>query len=152
MIQFIVGITLIALLIEFPSVLFTALIIGGAVYLYCKHPDSLGKLGIRIPTEYKTGEKEEDLPAEKKDFETAEERMKRAEEEIEQKMKPGYKDDPKWQAGTDRLRRYVEKNQEIAEQEEKLEMLKEAEQHALAGEWNKVEAIERKIREMAAKS
>ena len=149
MIQFIIGITLIALLIEYPSILFLAMIISICIYTYTKRPDLFAKLGIRIPTEYKT-EEADDLPAGRKDFETSAERMAREEVDLEKRMKPGYKDDPEWKEKAENLGKMVARNEEIAEKELKLEMLKEAERYAVAGEWSKVDAIEQELREMAA--
>ena len=148
MFLYIIGIILFAILLQYPGILIIAGLIILAIYMYVKHPDSFAKLGIRIPTEYKSSEPKDNLSREDQDFETYKDKFDKIDAELEKKMKPGFRDDPEWQEMSAELRKNGVKNRKIADDELRREMLEEALQYAEAGLWNKVNAIEKELRDM----
>jgi len=151
MIQFIIGITLISLVIMYPSILVVALLICGPVYLIHKKPDLFKKFGIPTTPEDNSKEEESTLPPEDQEFETYQDRLNKTEEELEKNMKPGAKDDPKWEEKAKKIEEIRAQNRMLADKEMELELLKEANKHATSGNWSKVTSIEKELSDLRAK-
>ena len=91
-IKFILAIIVLTVLISKPVLLFVAVAIG-IILLVLSKPGTFTRLVNRqwpVPNDI---ESEEDLSRDFKEYDTPEEIYAR---EVESKMKPGYKDDPKW--------------------------------------------------------
>ena len=84
-------------------------------WLFLKRPDSFSWLSDKA---VKEPEKEISMP--KKEYPTVEEIYAR---EVEAKMKPGYKDDPKWQALNKKVLAHNARQAGMAVQEDRLEEL-----------------------------
>ena len=101
------------------------ILIGGAAYLTwlsLKKPNRFARLPSHLtmpPGELKI-EQEDDLSQEKKEYPTAEEVYSK---EVKAKLKPGYKDDPKWQELTKKVRKHNAYLDEVARQEDRLRKL-----------------------------
>jgi hypothetical protein len=92
-------------------------------------------------------------PPKEKNFTTYQERMDKTKEEIKTKEKDLTPEEVAAQEEVKKaIREQMDRNKEVADRELKLEMLREAEGYALKGEWNKVDKIEREIRDMESKS
>lgn len=85
-------------------------------WLFLKRPNSF----LSLPAHLTTPEPEEEKSVPKKEYPTVEEIYAR---EVEAKMKPGYKDDPKWQALQKKVRVHNARMAGMAVQEDRLEKL-----------------------------
>jgi len=95
------------------------IVLAGVAYLtwlFLKRPNSFTSLPAYLTTP--EPKKEKSVP--KKEYPTVEEIYAR---EVEAKMKPGYKDDPKWQALSKKVRAHNARQAGIAVQEDRLEDL-----------------------------
>ncbi len=137
---FIIAMVIIYMVIEFPST-----IIMAAIILLAAH---LSKNKWKIVT---ADESAEDSAAEEKDgnFETTEEKQER---NMKDAFIPGFKDDKIWQERVKELHTTRTLARAMADDELKLDMLKEAEEHALAGRWNKVHELQDAVAQMEANS
>jgi hypothetical protein len=153
MIKFILIIITLYIIISNPILIFVAagLIIGR--YLYKTQPDLFPKLPAWLSaTPSNTGGSGADLSREEGDFETTEEKLKRVESEIDEMMKPGVENDPKWQESTKELNKIRAENRKVADKELHLEMLRDAVAAAEAGRWGEFHRIEQELKEFGAKS
>lgn len=93
-------------------------IVGVALltWLFLKRPNSF----LSLPTHLTTPEPKEEKSVPKKEHATVEEIYAR---EVEAKMKPGYKDDPKWQALSKKVLAHNAKQAGIDIKEDRLEAL-----------------------------
>lgn len=119
LIKFILAVVALTIIICNPILLF--LCAGFAIaWVVLKRPDLFTKLPSYLTTPGEGGnEPEEDLSL-GKEYPTPEEIYTR---EVESKMKPGYKDDPKWQELTKKIGKHVEEAQRKEEREMYLEDL-----------------------------
>jgi len=152
MIQFIIGITLIALLIQYPSIILLSGVILLCMYIYQKRPDLLERIGFSIPPEQKDEEAEPNLSPGNDGFETTEEKSARYQAEREQQMHPNFKENPEWQKKSAEVNEVRKRNRIEAELEEKEELLQAAITAAKEDRWNEVNRIERDLADLQAKS
>lgn len=146
------AIILIALLLQYPGILFISLGIGICIYIYCSKPDLFAKLGLYVEMATTPKDKDDDLPDGVPDFETAEQQASRVDKELDKRMKPGYKDDPKWKEPDQRIHEAMRKNRKAADIEMHLEIMREAVEYAEAGKWSEVTRIEKELQDLEAKS
>ncbi len=152
MIQIITAIILIVLFMDYPGILFTALITITATYIYCKKPDLFAALGLYVKMDNIPKNKGAGLSSAEKDFETYEEKFANTEAEIKSRMKPGFENDPEWQKSSEALHKTRAKNRASADIEMRSEIMKEAIEYAEAGKWSEVTRIEQELQDLAAKS
>jgi len=101
MLRFILIVIGLYLIVSKPALI----LLGGAailVWLYLKKPNSFSK----ATQEEESKEPEPDLS-----------REERADQEAEKKMKPGFREDPRWQELSKKVRDHIQKAREIEEEE-----------------------------------
>lgn len=120
MIKFILVVVCLTVIISKPILLF--LFAGfGLAWLLLKQPNCFTNLANSLATPGEgVNEPEEDLSLGKKEYPNVEEIYAR---EVEEAMKPGYKDDPEWQKVSKKICKQVAKNTEKEEAEQRLEDL-----------------------------
>ena len=121
MIKLILVVVVLTIIMCNPFLLFLGAAVG-IVWLLLKQPNSFSwpPTHLAMPSEGEDNGAESNLSRRKKEYPTPEEVYAR---EVEAKMKPGYKDDPKWQELSKKVCRQVDENNKKAEQEERLEGL-----------------------------
>jgi hypothetical protein len=115
MLKFILVVVVLTIIMCKPFLLFLCAAVGLAWLLFT-HPNSL----TWLPAHLTTPEPKEEKSVPKKERPTVEEIYAR---EVEAKMKPGYKDDPKWKALDAKVRAHNAKQAGIDIKEDKLEAL-----------------------------
>lgn len=114
MLRLILVVVVLTIIMCNPFLLFLGAAVGLAWLLFTR-PNSFTWLGDKA-----VKEPEEKRSVPKKEYPTVEEIYAR---EVESRMKPGYKDDPKWKALNKKVRAHNDKRAEIDVQEDKLEEL-----------------------------
>ncbi len=114
MINLIILVCILAVILTYPWIIILAAAILLGMYIMKEKPDSFDKLWGTARKEHNEPEPDLSAGVEEPDHKTVQQSYK---EELDRGMKPGFENDPEWQEKAEKIRKHVEKNKQIAEEE-----------------------------------
>lgn len=142
---FIVGMAIIYISIEFPSVILLALAILAITHISKDKRFFPSEEPADSEPDAKKRAREED------GFEIDKDRQERYKDNGGKTFKKDFVDDEEWKKQAAKLKTTRELARQMADEELIVDLLKEAEQCAAAGEWSKVHAIQASVAKLEAK-